>query len=224
MTEIVEIKERYCLKRAAVKYRTLKTNDALNIAQLHVVAFPKYFLTELGIEFSRRYYKELIGQNELSIGAYTDHKLVGFIVGGSNVVLAISNFYRKNLLFCCWKITIAIIRSSIVRKGIFKRISHILIAFQSIIKTNKQDKKFSSAANISRLNLLSIAVHPEFMGSGIAEDMLKRFEENLSVKKIESYYLSTKKENKRAISFYKKAGMIIEKETKEFVYFRKMIE
>lgn len=54
--------------------------------------------------------------------------------------------------------------------------------------------------------------------------MLKSFEENLSMENIKSYGLSVKKENKRAISFYNKNGMIIEKDSGYAIYFMKEIK
>lgn len=63
--------------------------------------------------------------------------------------------------------------------------------------------------------MLSICVLPEKRGSGIASDLIKRFEQNGKQKGREFCVLTVKKDNKRGINFYDKHGykMKLQKES-----------
>lgn len=200
-----------------IEYRRLKTNDSLNVASLHVLVFPQYFLTELGIEFIERYYYHIIKENKPCVGAYFNDHLVGFIIGGENMALAMDNFYRNNLIFVFKMFGFALIKSSIIRSEILFRKSHIMNALFTIVNANIRSERFNKP------QLLSISVHPDFWGSGVAENMLIKFEDYLHAEKVDSYSLSVKKENKRAIAFYRKSGMTYEKQNKYFHFTKEII-
>ena len=215
MNSVMEVKN----KKTGVEYRELSPGDALKAALLHVSAFPDYFLTGLGIEFLKRYYEELIEQNKESVGAYSDNQLAGFIIGGSNLKPAQSNFYKRNFLFCFFSVGISVITSMHVRRGIFQRWTYLLDAIRSKIISGNDN----FPADSSNYRILSIAVYPEFKGSGIAAGMLNKFNDDLSLRQVESYGLTVKKDNRRAILFYRKSGMAVEKENDKIIYFRKWL-
>ncbi len=208
------------MQKDTIAFSFLDTHDAFQVAQLHQAAFPEYFLTALGTELIKRYYKELIEYNKLSIGAFRHGRMIGFIVGGQHIEFARSRFFRKNFLFCCYRVVLAFIRSAIVRRGMLNRISHVVAALRSRMKRTGNNCSLPK----HDFSLLSIAVDSQLKGKRIALHMLNKFNGILCMNRINTYRLSVMKGNERAISFYKKAGMRIEKETRECYRFRKNLD
>ena len=189
------------------------TNDLEHIdqylndfASIHQSAYSNNHFTSL---FSsnklKQYYKTLIHCSDLSLIIYADEKALGFIVSGINVSRGVSVFKRLNRFY----LAILLVSNP---KFLIEKISSIVFAAFS-----------KSHVNSTKFRLLSIAVDNSIQSKGIGNDLLSQFEVLLKERGVESYGLSVRIENPRAIKFYMSKGFEIEMEKGETLYLRKII-
>ncbi len=189
------------------------TNDLEHIdqylndfASIHQSAYSNSHFTSL---FSsnklKQYYKALIQCSDLSLIIYADEKALGFIVSGINVSQGVSVFKRLNRFY----LAILLVSNP---KFLIEKISSIVFAAFS-----------KSHVNSTKFRLLSIAVDNSIQSKGIGNNLLSQFEVLLKERGVESYGLSVRIENPRAIKFYMSKGFEIEMEKGETLYLRKII-
>lgn len=176
-----------------MNYGKVKHDEYKDLASIHKKAFPNFFLTTLGDNFLKDYYKaSLASINSISIGAVDDNgSIVGFAVGSLK-----SKGYHKNLLFENFYLftTRAIIL--ILTKP---------LAIIRLIKNLDKNKASEDDGNYSEL--LSIGISPELKGLGIGKELLFSFEKEVKKRGGEKVALTTDLENnERVISFYEKCG------------------
>jgi ribosomal protein S18 acetylase RimI-like enzyme len=189
------------------------TNDLEHIdqylndfARIHQSAYSNNHFTSL---FSsnklKQYYKSLIQCSDLSLIIYADDKALGFIVSGINVSRGVNVFKRLNRLY----LAMLLVSNP---KFLIEKISSIVSAAFS-----------KSHVNTTKFRLLSIAVDNSIQSKGIGNGLLSQFEVLLKERGVESYGLSVRIENPRAIKFYMSKGFEIEMEKGETLYLRKII-
>jgi ribosomal protein S18 acetylase RimI-like enzyme len=161
--------------------------------QIHLAAFPGFFLSELGNDVLRVFYKSLLQDKKtLFYGVKNDGGLVGFFVAS----LKPTGLYKR--LF-------------------FKNISRfILPLFFSFWKNFSLLKRMiTSASSSSKLevsttypaSLLSICVSPAHAGKGIGKILLTTLENELRLRKWHGYYLTTDANNNNSTNqFYLNFG------------------
>ena len=144
-------------------YRKSKILDCSQIAKIHLITFPNFFLTTLGYSFLKTYYKSCVNSKDaISICSF-DNKakiILGFAVGcfnskGFNKKLIYSNlgayFFQTLILF-------------------FTKPLALLRLYKNLSKGNVLSDKGNYA------ELLSIGVSPGQNGLGIGQQLLVEFE------------------------------------------------
>lgn len=200
-----------------INYRKVKEKDLEEIAKVHIVAFPDYFLTTFGKELILEFYKKFYENKNIFVVAEYDCEIIGFILG-NNSTIPRKKFFRDNFLKICIRVFFQMLKgNSILWKGIISRLCFVKEAFRSKIKIDdKKDIKNS-------YRLLSIAIFPKYRGENIAFNMENYFVLSCIENNFSEIGLSVKNNNSRAIKFYKKCGYKIEKEEKNTICFSKTI-
>ena len=177
------------------------------ISELHKEAYSKeHFTASFSIKMLCEYYQLLIYYSDISLVAADGLSVVGFLISGVNVRKGVSAFTRKNWVYICAKL---LIRPSQLIEKIM-----IWIAVRLHIK-----KKFETA-----YRLVSLAVRSDTKSKGIAAQLIGSLESMLLLLKISNYGISVRKNNMRAINFYKKLNFVQEDEFHNALYFSKSIE
>ena len=198
-----------------INYKKPELHEMDKIANLHMECFKGYFLSSFGVEIVKKYYEEFFKEKELFIVAEDeDGNCIGFVMGYLSGSVARKNFERKyrrvltiKLLLRCFKCDkMAILKCIEKVKGFLKR-----------KKGNKKPEKKTG-------DLLSICVASYWRGCGVAEGLVKNFEELLAKDGVKEYTLSVRKDNKGARKFYEKVGFYLLKEGKEDVKYIKKVD
>lgn len=201
-----------------IEIRPLTSVDVSHVASLHRQIFVDYFLTHLDQRFLELYYSEFVDRpgNKANYGfvACVEKEIVGTVIGTSNAHELYKAFYRRNIIILCLIVLKQFVLDSFIRSHLLSRISHIKLVLKSVIpfanvKLTMADVTVSSTPTA---RLLSICVDNHYRGKyGVANDLVRTFCARLKKEGIEYVGLSVRKDNLRAISFYKKNGWAQEK-------------
>jgi ribosomal protein S18 acetylase RimI-like enzyme len=174
-----------------------------SIAAIHKKAYHNdHFTSKFAMPKLEEYYSYLIKNSDLPLIALSDQgDCVGFIISGTTVYLGIQEFVRVNRTYLL---------------GVMFRNPNFLIQ-KVYFKAYSFFKK--SRPSSARFRLLSISVDPECQSTGVGGIMLKFFESKLASMNIESYGLSVRTNNARAVQFYINNGFVKEKEYLSTTYF-----
>ena len=207
-----------------ITYRLAEEKDLQEIALIHTKAFPDYFLTAFGKDLLYKFYESYLKNKQVFIVAEKEDKVIGFILGNSSDISR-KEFFNENFYKIVFKIISELLKGNkILWKGMFQRLFFIKEAILSKInKKSLKNEKRKNNLDIS-YDLLSIAVDQKERGNNTAFEMEKYFCNRLKEKNIITVKLSVKKENMRAINFYKKCDYKIAKTKKELIYFTKNIK
>lgn len=173
--------------------------DIFGVCEIHLVAFPGFFLTLLGRRFLRVMYKAFF-HNSTSIFVVLDTphgNLSGFAVGA---LVKSSSDYRSALKYF----------PEFIVALVLPVISHPKVVLGRLIS------KVLKAGSLPQLPpnaviLRSIAVLPSARGSGVAALLLDSFERAVLVKGIAEVYLTTDANNNdRVKRFYSKHGYVVD--------------
>ena len=89
----------------------------------------------------------------------------------------------------------------------------------------KQSVKDAHSRNsFASFDIFSIAVSNEFKGKGIADILLDNFEKKLKIISVERYFLTVRKNNYRAIKFYRGKNFYNEEENKKEIRMCKLLK
>jgi ribosomal protein S18 acetylase RimI-like enzyme len=177
--------------------RLAGNEDITQVARIHLIAFPNFFLTSLGFNFLYTMYRVfLCNPANIFMVFEKDGAIHGFAVGlmgtaGSDLKVAIR--FLPELCFAL--IPVFFFHPLVISKRIINR----------IVST-------SSSLNISdsEVMLRSIAVLPESRGHGIAEILIKNFEvQAVTAGAVRAVLTTDANENERALAFYFKNGFEI---------------
>lgn len=171
----------------------LKKEDAAEITAIHILAFPGFFLTDLGKDVLCVFYSALIqDKSTIVFGVENDRKIIGFCVAST----APSGLYYRIFIKHFFNFLIPLTISFLKNLNFFKR---MITSFASSNKLYVVSKYPSS--------LLSICVSPAYAGKGVGKILLKRLEKELILQKQLGYYLTTDAENNNATNqFYLSFG------------------
>lgn len=178
------------LMKITNEIRELRKEDSKMIAKLHVLAFPNFFLTSLGIRFLNTFYeKTLKSKNGLGVGVFKDDKIIAFAVGSNQI----RGFYKSLVSSDGLSLLIAALPALVFKP------KSVLRIIKNIIGSDKGFQPNDGAW------LLSICTDPHYQGVGISQQCLLGFEKLCLGKSIEKIWLTTdNQENERANLFYKK--------------------
>ena len=189
--------------------REIDSEDVPGAARLHRIVFPEYFLTHMGQGFVERFYSEFVNRNgNYGYVAICGKELVGSVIGTLDYQRCFNRFYRRHFPRLALSFVGRLVVDPYIRRHLFSRIAHVRQALLSI--TARRQHVFVAAelpaADQAPAHLLSIGVHPDQRGSGLAEQLIDRYCNALWEDGWESVGLSVWPENSRAIAFYEKTG------------------
>ena len=77
--------------------KILRHNDLVNVAKIHIAAFPESLFTKLGLECVIRHYEwQLESPDKVyAVGAFNDEKILGYCFGGV-FTMALGGFLVRN--------------------------------------------------------------------------------------------------------------------------------
>jgi ribosomal protein S18 acetylase RimI-like enzyme len=200
-----------------LEVRKLEFHDLKRVAQLHADVFPDYFLTHLGQEMLQIFYSGFVDRDLMfSSVVVINGKIVGFVVGMADSQAFFDRFYSNYFYFILKHVSFHFFADKVIRRDIHLRINHIkralLAKFFQKTTTTTNDSKIST-------RLLSIGIHSEYRGRGIAELLTGNFIQQVAAAEIDRIGLSVLKNNPRAVAFYEKTGWLRELETSNTVLF-----
>tara|TARA_R110001592_G_scaffold228395_4_gene484947 strand:+ start:5081 stop:5680 length:600 start_codon:yes stop_codon:yes gene_type:complete len=177
-----------------MKVKCVKVKLPEGLIDIHKEAFEGFFLTSLGPNFLKLYYKTLLKNSDGIIICLFDNNdnLKGFAAGTKY-----SKGFHKNILFeNMFSYTLALLNVLLFRpKAVFRLIKNL----------NK--KKDSINDNCMYAELLSIAVPPKHKGLGYGKLLIKEFEKELVSSNIKQIALTTDfLSNQSVLAFYNKMG------------------
>jgi len=174
----------------------MQQDDILSVANMHMNAFPNFFLTKMGFDFIYFYYTNALSYyKSICLVAIDkdDKSIIGFVTGFQDA----SMFYQmlranKRIYLLCIQ---SIIRNPLLTYAILRNQMRI---------GNKQQRQSSD------IELSSIAT--DYKKRGVGSRLITSFIEAAKCMQTSNIYLTTDAhQNKSARLFYEKHGFIIEK-------------
>ncbi len=166
-----------------------------DLANLHLKAFPSFFLAQLGFSFLKKLYQGYLeDQDSGIIVAEESEKIEGFIAYSNDYPRFYKNLIRHKIISFAWCSFLAAIRHpSFVRRlfGAFKK-------SDSVVKTEKY------------VELASICTDPAVEGQGIGTALIKYLISKIDFNVFAYINLETDADgNDRVNRFYQKNGFIL---------------
>lgn len=174
-------------------YELEKNSDkARIIAQIHQVAFPNFFLTQLGIGFLTTLYQGYI-EDPMSgiIVAENNNRIVGFVAYSKDYSKFYSELKRKHI----FKFAVCSLGAAICHPSFIKR---LLGAFKKSDEVKRAEKY---------VELASIGVLKNVQGKGIGKKLISYLVSHIDFEIYEYISLETDAVNNDKVNeFYKKNG------------------
>lgn len=200
-------------------------SDVKAIADLHLLAFPDYYLSHLGARFLRLFYASFLeNENSHCIVAVDGDTVIGLVAGTSDMMQHFSAFYRRKFAKIARIAAVGFLRDPVIRRESVKRAGHLRPAATALLWRMAQ---LPSVREEERgqipAQLLCIAVHPDHRGRGTAERLTASLVSQLRRDGACSVGLTVRSDNTRAIAFYRRDGWIAEGTASESMYFHRCI-
>jgi ribosomal protein S18 acetylase RimI-like enzyme len=175
----------------------MRAAQAAEVAELHRLAFPGFFLTSLGDAFLRLYYQELIAQGQIAFVAEEGDRCVGVVVGSASPGAFYRNLLRRRLAsFALASAPAAVRRPSSVGR---------------ILRALKKPGEAARPAGMA--TLMCVAVHPSHQGFGAGRRLVAQFlDEAASRGAIRADLTTDKHANEPANAFYRGLGFRLARE------------
>lgn len=209
-----------------ITYKKVNAHSLDEFVKIHIASFKDYFLTNLGEKFLYRFYREFLEDKDtVAIAAFDMDKMIGFILCTKNKTRVMGNLYQRNLGLLAGSIMMQVLKlNKVIIKGLFSRLgvikSIVKILFSKVMDSNKRNAGSNPVENI---RLLSIAVDPQYRGTGVSEGLMSYFHHSLLEENVHAVGLSVNRGNGRAIGFYNKMGWRFEREEKNSIYLTKTL-
>jgi ribosomal protein S18 acetylase RimI-like enzyme len=184
---------------APFEARPLKPIDLAKAVELHMAAFPDFFLTFLGPAFLRLLYGFYAAdEHAVALAGERDGQIIATVLGTSRP----ENFYKrmaqKHFVLFAW----ACFKPLLRRPAILPRLVRALLY--------RGDPPLASENGAL---LASICVDPNSRGSGIGNAMLMAFEREMWQRNAAFVYLTTDRDENQAVQgFYGKQGWSLQAE------------
>jgi ribosomal protein S18 acetylase RimI-like enzyme len=171
----------------------LKEEDTNNIADIHIAAFPGFFLTALGKDVLRVFYRSLFQDKSTIVwGVSNEQKLIGFFVASTKSKGLYTRIFIKHFLNFLTPLTISFLKNINLLKKMITSVNSV---------------NYFNVPLTFQASLLSICVSPNYAGKGIGKLLLNKLENELKLQKQTGYYLTTDAEKNEATnSFYLNYG------------------
>lgn len=182
------------------RIRAAEARDLRAVAAIHKTQFADHFLAQYSRRLLERYYEPFLGKSVFLVhdaAAGID----GFVLGGKpeQVGVCRADFLRGNLPRCLVE---TLVHPRLWWEAFRRGISNLLAS------RSHPDQPTEPAAPPSA-DLLSIAVSPAAIGTGIGAMLIDAFEQAIRDTSCADYGLCVLKTNGRAVRFYEKMGFQI---------------
>lgn len=177
---------------------TMQASDIDYIVDLHIRAFPHFFLTSLGKSFLRQYYISLLEscRSVALVLRDNDERIRGFVTG----VINPSGFYKELLKLHWYRFFFAAAPQALRRPRIIPK----------LLKAYRKPEDARAGNNIAELT--SICVAPEEENRGYGKKLVHAYLHEISQRGCKEVVLYTDaQENERVNAFYKALGFKISK-------------
>lgn len=169
--------------------------QAVNV---HIKAFPGFFLSFLGPKFLKEFYESFV-YDEVGIGfiakGIESKEILGVIVGP----LVPDGYFKRLLKRRWWAFCLASIKAVLKKPSISKRL------FRAVFYRGE------TPSGPQRALLSSIAVSPDCQKCGVGQSLVERWIVEVAGRGGTGCFLTTDAENNEAVNaFYKKLGWKIE--------------
>lgn len=185
------------------------------LAKAHMICFPGYFLTNLGEDFLRTYYGSYLHSvHGFGVVALDDKgEVVAFAVGTTELDGQDAKLLRAHAGRVLWTVAKGCLLDAEVRRQVYSRLRR----FGRVIKRASREGSSSSFQGTPApfVSLTSIGVVPALRGSGLASELLNRFELEARTRDFREIRASTSIDNFRAVEFYKKSGWLVQSVVEE---------
>lgn len=181
--------------KASFRVERLRPEHAPAMAQIHLRAFPTSLRSHLGTGFVERFYGEFCRHAyDYGFVAFDTGtgRMAAFVVGTNRASAHRLAFLVHRAPFLCWRVAERCLTDAEVRR---------MVCFAL-----RGGPGGGRPAAICPVRLLSIAVHPDFQGSGAAKAVADAFEAGVRANGHDRIGLSVHADNPRAIAFYLKTG------------------
>ena len=172
-------------------------DNVIGIVNVHMRAFPSFFLTFLGPRFLKEFYGSfLVDEAGVGFVAIEDGEVLGAIVGP----IVPDGYFKRLLKRRWWAFCIASLGAVIKKPTVIPRL------FRAVFYRGE------SPQNGPKLSLLSsIAVSPDAQGKGVGRLLVSRWLKEIQKKGSHGAFLTTDSENNEAVNgFYQNLGWNLE--------------
>ncbi len=178
-----------------MEVRPANENNLTEIVKVHKSAFPSFFLTELGNNFLKLYYKSVLNSDVgILLVCLNDDKVIGFCAACTK-----SNGFHYKLIK---KNPVGYIMEGI--RLLFIRPKALKRLYNNLSKTNSD-----VIDNGDYAELMSIGVKKDIQGKGVGQALLFELEKSLKNICINRLSLTTDvSDNEKTLNFYKKSGFV----------------
>jgi acyl transferase domain-containing protein/NADPH:quinone reductase-like Zn-dependent oxidoreductase/acyl carrier protein/NADP-dependent 3-hydroxy acid dehydrogenase YdfG len=192
----------------------LRPWHADELPELHIKAFPGYFLTLMGHGFLKRFYAEFC-LHPYSYGCVARSKRTGKLVavatGSANVPAHFKHFYRSHAPYLAMCIATKSITNGDARRAVLARTSHAMHALRMLIPGMRPPATTAAVSdkdppNQCPVRFLSMGIDPQWRSSKASIETTLRFEEIVRAAGHPRYGCSILANNERAIGFFTGMG------------------
>lgn len=177
--------------------RPMRSDDVMRVVEIHLAAFPGFFLSFLGARFLRVFYSEAVALREICLVATSGGAVVGFTMGSAHP----GGFYGKLIKRRLFAFGLAALPAVLRRPSTALRVARALL----------KPKQAAKAAGIA--TLLSIGVDPSTQGTGAGKALVLAFFDEARRRGAAVVDLTTDKvDNERTNAFYRNLGLSVARE------------
>jgi GNAT superfamily N-acetyltransferase len=175
-----------------------KKSNLTELVNLHIAAFPKFFLTRMGSEFLHEYYGEILEYpGGIIHGIQIDGQLVGLSVGFMNPAVFYTRMSKRKLRY-----------GRLVLKALLRQPSLVFRLLWNIQSFRSKGHR-GGESDPSICEWSSIAIHPDFKRIGVGRKLAEEFWLEAAIRGGRKVIGSTDAENNiDVIEFHSSVGFV----------------
>lgn len=182
---------------ALVTVREMTLGDAPRVADVHLAAFPGFFLSFLGRRFLRLFYSQAVALGEITLVAEAGGQVVGLVMGSSRP----GRFFKALLQRRLFAFALAAL------PAVARQPSTALRVLRALRKPRSAEKPEGTST------LMSIAVDPATQSVGAGKALVRAFVEEARRRGSSKVDLTTDNaDNDRVNRFYSSLGFRVARE------------
>jgi len=181
----------------SINVRPLRRDDIMPAVQVHMLAFPTFFLSTLGPRFLAEFYGSFLDDAQGKGVVAEDSR--GHIIGIAVGAVKPAGYFRRLLLRRWWAFGIASLGLLLRQPSVVKRLARA--AFY----------RGDAPPGGERALLSSIAVHPDAQGRGLGRQLMQRWIATVKECGAKACYLTTDRQSNASVNaFYLRQGWCLE--------------